>query len=253
MRPLIMIPSRLASTRLPQKALADIGGKPMIAHVAMQAIKADLGPVIIAAGDQEIIDAVENIKNVIPVLTDPALESGSDRIYAALLAYDRQAHYDVIINLQGDLPLIKPDMIEKSLLPLSQKQHKIEFDIGTLIAPIKKEVEKEAASVVKAICSFPSENPKNGEIGRALYFSRAPAPWGEGQNWHHIGLYAWQRHALEHFVHLSPSPLEKREKLEQLRALEAGMSTGCAVVDEAPLSVDVEDDLNHVRARYLCR
>lgn len=247
MRPLIIIPSRLASTRLPRKALADIGGKPMIRHVAEQAVKADLGPVLIAAGDQEIRDVVSDIKGVTALLTEPDLPSGSDRIYRALLEYDPKAAYDVIVNLQGDLPLIAPSLIEKVLLALEGGDGQ-NFDLGTLVTPLRTRCEKEACSLVKAVCSFAEDKARL--VGRALYFSRAPLPWGNDEGWHHIGLYGWRRDSLEKFVSLPPSPLEKIEKLEQLRALEAGMRIGCIPVEEAPLGVDVQSDLEKVREIY---
>ncbi len=235
---LIMIPTRLASSRLPRKPLADIGGKPMILHVMEQALKTNIGPVVIASGDHEISEIVRGAGgNVID--TDPDLSSGSDRIYNALKQLKEYDHIERIINLQGDLPLIDPKDIHKSFIPLQDQ----DIDIGTLIAPINHDFEKKISSVVKVACSFRPD----ALFARALYFSRATIPWGEGELWHHVGVYAYKRKSLEHFVHLPPSYLEKREKLEQLRALEAGMKIGCAIIDRAPLGVDTLSDLERVR------
>lgn len=245
MRPLIVIPSRLASTRLPRKALAEINGLPMIAHVAKRAVKADLGPVIVAAGDKEILPVLEGIAGVQTVLTDPALPSGSDRVQAAVQLYDPEGQYDCILNLQGDLPLIEPQSLHHALRPL---KHNPSFDIGTLVAPVKTEEEAQRPSVVKVACAFGAEG-----VARALYFSRSSIPWGEGALWHHIGVYAWRRSALERFVSLPTSMLEQRESLEQLRALEAGMTIGCAKICEAPLGVDTYDDLFKVREKIACQ
>lgn len=244
MHPVIVIPARLASTRLPRKALADIGGVPMIVRVAQQALKADIGPVYVAAGDQEIYDCVSDVSGVKTVLTDPTLPSGSDRVNAALGVIDPQGVYDCVINVQGDLPLIEPQQIRAVLQPL----HEHQWDIGTLVTQIQSDEERAAESVVKAVCAFGDGR----SVTRALYFSRQAVPWGEGPLWHHVGLYAWRREALQHFVSLPPSLLEQREKLEQLRALEAGMSIGCSRIDKAPLGVDTPADLEEVR-RMLCR
>ncbi|WP_336763039.1 3-deoxy-manno-octulosonate cytidylyltransferase [Asaia sp. VD9] len=238
MNPIIVIPSRLASTRLPDKPLAEIDGAPMILHVALRARAASLGPVLVASGDQAILDALAG-HGIEGILTDPALPSGSDRVHAALREYDPEGRHDVVINLQGDLPLIAPDSIASALMPVAQEG----FDIGTLVAPVDTEEEAERNSVVKAACAFTPGRP----VARALYFSRQPVPWGAGPLWHHIGVYAWRREALVQFVSLPPSPLELRESLEQLRALEAGMSIGCAAIDEAPLGVDTPEDLVRIR------
>lgn len=249
MRAIIVIPSRIASTRLPRKALALIDGEVMIVHVARRAVAAGLGPVLVAAGDDEISAAVSHLPGVEVVLTDPALPSGSDRVQAALAVYDPHEHYDSVVNLQGDLPLIDPQMIAKSLRPLEDEQ----FAIGTLVAPVQSEAEAKAESVVKVACAFQHDDA----VARALYFSRSVIPWGVGPLWHHVGVYAWRRKALAQFVRLSPSLLEKRERLEQLRALEAGMAVGCVQVAHAPLGVDTAEDLARVRAhlgeRASCR
>lgn len=238
MNALIIIPARLASTRLPDKPLADICGKPMIVHVMEQAQKANIGPVIIASGDKEITEIVTQAGGR-AIDTDPDLPSGSDRVYQAFLQVENHQDYDVIINLQGDLPLINPADISQSLRPLMDES----VDIATLIAPVKTVFERQAPSVVKVACSF-----QEGEkIGKALYFSRALIPAGEGTLWHHVGIYAYRKAALERFISLPESYLERREKLEQLRALEAGMSIGCATIPHAPLGVDTPADLEMVR------
>lgn len=240
MRPIIVIPSRLASTRLPRKALADINGRSMIVRVVEQALKVGF-PVVVAAGDVAIKEAVAAIEGVRVVLTDPALPSGSDRVQAALEEIDPQHEYDTVINLQGDLPLIQENDIKAVLRPLADQPV---YDLGTLVTRIKTTHERSAESVVKAVCSFQEKQ----ESARALYFSRHAVPWGDGPLWHHVGIYAWRREALARFVSLPPSGLEQRERLEQLRALEAGMAIGCRQIDYAPLGVDTAEDLEHVRA-----
>ncbi|GBQ07697.1 3-deoxy-manno-octulosonate cytidylyltransferase [Saccharibacter floricola] len=241
MRPIIVIPSRLASTRLPRKALADIAGRPMIVRVVEQALKARLGPVVVAAGDKEIAEAVAPIEGVCVVLTDPDLPSGSDRVQAALEQVDPQGDYNVVINLQGDLPLIRRGDLSAVLRPLADSRV---YDLATLVTLIDTERERSVESVVKAVCAFGDEQ----KSARALYFSRHAVPWGEGPLWHHVGIYAWRREALARFVSLPPSLLEQREKLEQLRALEAGMAIGCSRIAHAPLGVDTLEDLEQVRA-----
>ncbi|MGC5747815.1 3-deoxy-manno-octulosonate cytidylyltransferase [Gluconobacter sp. NFX36] len=238
MRPIIIIPSRLASTRLPRKPLADIGGLPMIVRVAKRALEAKIGTVVVAAGDQDILDAISGLEGVQGVLTDSSLASGSDRVHAALQQVDSAGEHDVVINLQGDLPLIEPASLAAVLEPLKQDS----FDIGTLAAPVQSEWERNAEQVVKIACDFGERS-----VARALYFSRLPIPWGAGPHWHHVGVYAWRREALERFVSLQPSALERRESLEQLRALEAGMTIGCARIEHAPQGVDTPEDLERVR------
>lgn len=238
MHPIIVIPSRLASTRLPRKPLADIGGVPMIVRVVRQALAAQIGPVVVAAGDEEILEAIRGIPDVKGVLTDSELASGSDRVHAALAEVDPDGAHDVVINLQGDLPLIAPSSLVAVLKPLEDPA----FDIGTLAAPVTSDAERDAPQVVKIACDF-----KEADVARALYFSRLPIPWGIGPHWHHVGVYAWRRAALERFVTLAPSALERRESLEQLRALQAGMAIGCARIDHAPQGVDTPADLEHVR------
>jgi len=238
MNPLLLIPARMASARLPGKPLADIGGVPMIVRVWARAVAAGLGPVVVAAGEPEIVAAVEKAGGR-AVLTDPDLPSGSDRIWAALTLADPQGAHDVVVNLQGDLPALDPEQLKTVVACL----RKSGADIATLAAPIDNEVDETNPAVVKAVVAWDAAE----RFGRALYFTRAPAPTGEGVLYHHIGLYAYTRQALEDFVALPPSALEQREKLEQLRALEAGMSIAVARVDEAPLSVDTPADLERAR------
>jgi 3-deoxy-manno-octulosonate cytidylyltransferase (CMP-KDO synthetase) len=238
MNPVLLIPARMASTRLPKTPLADIAGVPMIVRVWRQAVAADLGPVVVAAGEAEIVAAVEAAGGR-AVLTDPDLPSGSDRIWAALQAIDPGASHDVVVNLQGDLPALDPAQLKAVVGALKQSG----ADIATLAAPIDNDADRANPAVVKAVVAWDA----SGRLGRALYFTRATAPTGEGALYHHVGLYAYRRAALESFVALPPSPLERREKLEQLRALEAGMSIAVARVDEAPLSVDTPADLERAR------
>jgi 3-deoxy-manno-octulosonate cytidylyltransferase (CMP-KDO synthetase) len=236
--PIILIPARLGSTRLPNKVLADIAGRPMIAHVLARALAAGLGPVAVACGERQIADAVREAGGV-AVMTDPELPSGSDRIFAALRQLDPEQKHDVIINLQGDLPGIDPADLSAVLLPLRDPG----YDIATLVAPVTSAAEAAAQSVVKCVCAF----PPGQATAPALYFSRNAVPSGEGPLWHHIGIYAYRRAALARFVSLPPSPLEQREKLEQLRALEAGMRIGVARVAAAPFGVDTPEDLEQAR------
>jgi 3-deoxy-manno-octulosonate cytidylyltransferase (CMP-KDO synthetase) len=255
MNPVIIIPARMASARLPGKPLADIGGVPMIVRVWAQAMKAGVGPVVVAAAEEEIADAVEKAGGH-AVLTHPDLPSGSDRICAALKLVDPGGKYDTVINLQGDLPALDPAQIKAAAASLPG------FDIATLAAPIRDEADRANPAVVKAVVAWDADGRKGsapsatadhqinqgeGRVGRALYFSRATVPTGPGEHFYHIGIYAFTRVALERFVALPPSPLEQREKLEQLRALEAGMSIAVARVDAVPLSVDTPEDLEHAR------
>jgi 3-deoxy-manno-octulosonate cytidylyltransferase (CMP-KDO synthetase) len=240
--PIVVIPSRMASTRLPGKPLADIHGKPMIIHVLDRGREANIGPVAVACGDTEIVLAVRQAGGT-AILTDPSLPRGSDRVHAALGQIDPQARHDVVVNLQGDLPTIPPEYLRAVLSPLAD----LGFDIATLVAPITSPEEANLPSVVKAACAF----DQGRAVSPALYFSRVPIPWGEGPLWHHIGIYAFRRPALARFVSLPESPLERRESLEQLRALEAGMRIACVRVDHAPFGVDTPADLE--RARDLLR
>lgn len=238
MNPILLIPARLASTRLPAKPLADIGGVPMIVRVLRQAEAAGLGPVAVAAGEAEIAAAVKAAGGQ-AVLTDPDLPSGSDRIHAALEKLDPGRRHDVVINLQGDLPALDPAQIRAVAAALADSG----ADIATLAAQITDPSERDNPSVVKAVVAW----DKDAKRGRALYFTRAMAPAGEGPLFHHVGIYAYRRDALTRFVGLPPSPLEIREKLEQLRALEANMSIAVARVDSVPLSVDTQADLERAR------
>lgn len=236
---LVIIPARLAATRLPDKPLATIAGAPMIVHVWRRAVAADVGPVIVACGDRAIADAVEAAGGE-AVMTDPALPSGSDRVHAAAAIRDPGGRYGTVVNLQGDLPAIDPALIRASLAPLRDPA----VDIATLVVPTADPGERDNPNVVKAVMSLAD----GAAVGRALYFTRAAAPAGAGPVWHHIGIYAWRRPALDRFVALPPSPLEKREKLEQLRALEAGMRIDAAVADGVPFGVDTPEDLARARA-----
>jgi 3-deoxy-manno-octulosonate cytidylyltransferase (CMP-KDO synthetase) len=235
---LIVIPARLGATRLPGKPLADIAGAPMIVHVLRRAEAANLGPVVVAT-DARDIEAVVQKAGGRAVMTSPAHGSGSDRIFEAVGKVDPQGSAGIVVNLQADLPTIAPSDIAASLTPLSDAA----VDIATLAAEISHPAERDDSNVVKVVGTSVAR-----ERLRALYFTRAAAPWGEGPLYHHIGLYAFRRAALERFVRLPPSPLEKREKLEQLRALEAGMRIDVSIVGSVPLGVDTPADLARARA-----
>ncbi|OBQ67822.1 3-deoxy-manno-octulosonate cytidylyltransferase [Mesorhizobium erdmanii] len=237
MSTLILIPARMASTRLPGKPLADISGVPMIVHVARRAADAGLGRVVVATDTQSVAEAVHG-HGFEAVMTRIDHESGSDRIHEALVALDPQRKVETIVNVQGDLPTIDPGIIAASLRPLEDRA----VDIATLGVEIVREEEKTNSNVVKIIGS-----PLSATRLRALYFTRATAPWGEGPLYHHVGLYAYRRAALERFVALKPSPLERRERLEQLRALEAGMRIDAEIVQSLPLGVDTPEDLERAR------
>jgi len=237
--PIIVIPSRMASTRLPGKPLALIGGRPMILHVLDRAREADIGPVAVACADAEIADAVRADGGT-AILTDPSLPSGSDRVHAALAALDPQGAHDVVVNLQGDFPTVPPGQLRMVITPLSDTS----FDIATLVTPILSPEEAAAPQVVKAACAF----DRGRAVSAALYFSRAAIPAGDGPLWHHIGIYAYRRAALARFVSLPESPLERRESLEQLRALEAGMRIACTRVEHGAFGVDTPGDLTRARA-----
>ena len=235
---LILIPARLASVRLPGKPLADIGGRPMIVHVAARAAESGVGRVVVATDAAEIAQAVR-AHGFEAAMTRADHQSGSDRIFEALEALDPDREIDVVVNVQGDLPTIEPEIIRAALAPLSDAA----VDIATLGVEIVREEEKSNPNVVKIIGSPLSESRL-----RALYFTRATAPWGEGPLYHHVGLYAYRRAALERFVALKPSPLERRERLEQLRALEAGMRIDAEIVQSLPLGVDTPHDLERARS-----
>jgi 3-deoxy-manno-octulosonate cytidylyltransferase (CMP-KDO synthetase) len=229
----------MASTRLPGKPLADIAGLPMIVQVCARAAEAQVGPVVVAAAEREIAEAVERT-GYRAVLTRPDLPSGSDRIEAALASVDPDRRHTIVINLQGDLPTLDPAAIGAVLEPLSDP----EVDIATIAAVIREEHERTDPNVVKVAAALTPER----RVARALYFSRATIPTGAGEHFHHIGIYAYRRAALERFVALPPGTLEKREKLEQLRALEAGMRIDVALVDTVPLGVDTPADLERARS-----
>jgi 3-deoxy-manno-octulosonate cytidylyltransferase (CMP-KDO synthetase) len=238
MQPLVVIPARLAATRLPNKPLADIGGRAMIARVVERARLAGIGPVAVAADSKEIAAALDGSGAEV-VLTRPDHPSGSDRIFEALAKLDPERRHDVVVNVQGDFPTVSPDAIAAALGPLSDP----EVAIGTLAGVIVHDGERTNPNVVKVVGSPVSERRL-----RALYFTRATAPWGVGPLYHHSGIYAYRRTALEKFVALPPSALEKRERLEQLRALEAGMRIDVTVIDEVPFGVDTPEDLERARA-----
>jgi 3-deoxy-manno-octulosonate cytidylyltransferase (CMP-KDO synthetase) len=238
MKSIVLIPARMASTRLPGKPLADIAGVPMIVRVWRQAVAAKVGPVVVAAAEHEIREAIEAAGGR-AVMTAPDLPSGSDRIYAALEHIDREYAHDVVVNLQGDLPALDPSYIRAVVDTLAASG----ADIATLVAEIDDEADCDNPNVVKPVVSW----DVGSDRGRALYFTRARAPHGDGPLFHHIGIYAYTRKALTRFVALDPSPLERREKLEQLRALEAGMHIAVARVGGVPLSVDTPDDLKKAR------
>jgi 3-deoxy-manno-octulosonate cytidylyltransferase (CMP-KDO synthetase) len=235
--PLVLIPARLAATRLPNKPLADIAGEPMIVHVWRRAMEAGIGPVAIATDAPEIADAVARAGGQ-AVMTRADHASGSDRIFEAVEKLDPEGRHDVVVNVQGDLPTVDPAAIAASIAPLSDSS----VDLATLVAVIEREEERTNPNVVKMVGAQVSP----GRF-RALYFTRATAPYGDGPLYHHIGLYAYRRKALQRFVGMKPSPLELREKLEQLRALEAGMRIDAVVVNDVPLGVDTPHAMERAR------
>lgn len=239
--PLVLIPARLAASRLPGKPLADIHGRPMILHAVDRAVEADIGPVAVAAGDPEIAEAVAAAGHR-AVLTDPTLPSGSDRIHAAMEILDPDGAHDIVVNCQADYPTLDPASVRAALAPLARDAS---VDIGTIAAEITRDEERADPNVVKV---FTALSPEDGAIARALAFSRAAVPFGDGPLWHHIGLYAYRRRALARFVSLPPASLERRERLEQLRALEDGMRIDVARVSAVPLGVDTPEDLERARA-----
>lgn len=232
MNAVIVIPARMASTRLPNKPLADIGGRPMIAWMADLARAADVGPVLVAAAEREISEAAERA-GVEAVLTDPALPSGSDRVHAALNAFDPAGRFDVVVNLQGDMPTMRAADVARAVAALKHGA-----DIATLVSPSNDPADRNNPNVVKAI---------RAADGRCLAFTRAPAPWGDGPVDRHVGIYVYRRDALARFVAAPPSPLEMREKLEQLRALEMGMTIRADAIEDFPKGVDSPADLEAAR------
>ncbi|WP_335685199.1 3-deoxy-manno-octulosonate cytidylyltransferase [Sneathiella sp.] len=239
--PIIVIPARMASTRLPGKPLAEIDGLPMIVQVLRRAEEADIGPAIVACAEREIADVVEAAGGQ-AILTRADHPSGSDRVFEAVEIFDPDGSYDAIVNLQGDLPALDPKAVSAVFQPLAAPG----VDISTLVAEIIDRTELEDESAVKAVVSFSA----GSKVGRAVWFSRLKSPWGEGPHYHHIGIYAYRRDALKRFVSLPVAPLEAREKLEQLRALEAGMRIDAAIVDTVPLGVDTPEDLARMRQLF---
>jgi 3-deoxy-manno-octulosonate cytidylyltransferase (CMP-KDO synthetase) len=261
-QPIVVIPARLASTRLPNKPLADIHRQPMIVHVWRRAIAAGVGPVLVACAEAAIAEAVRAAGGE-AVLTRPDHPSGSDRIFEAVQTVDPEGRHDAVVNLQGDLPTVDPQAIRAVLAPLAEPA----VDIGTIATLINSAEERDNPNMVKVAAAFdetpvgaPTDLPspaeagfakagaRSAKVGRALYFSRLPIPSGEGPHYHHVGIYAFRRAALARFVALPPGVLEQRERLEQLRALEAGMRIDVALVDSAPFGVDTPADLARARA-----
>jgi 3-deoxy-manno-octulosonate cytidylyltransferase (CMP-KDO synthetase) len=241
-RPIVLIPARLAAARLPNKPLALIAGVPMIVHVWRCAVAASVGPVVVACGDPAIAEVVER-EGGRAVMTDPALPTGSDRIQAAITLLDPECAHDAVINVQGDMPTLDPAAIQVALAALADP----DTDIATLAALITDPVQLEATSVNKVVAGFADP----ARPARALYFSKAPVPWGEGPHYEHIGLYAYRRAALDRFVALPRGILEQRERLEQLRALEAGMRISVSLIDPGWLGVQVDTPADLERAREL--
>jgi 3-deoxy-manno-octulosonate cytidylyltransferase (CMP-KDO synthetase) len=235
--PLILIPARLSATRLPNKPLADIAGEPMIVHTWRRAVEAGIGPVAVATDAPAIAAAVEKAGGR-TVMTRSDHATGSDRIAEAVDKLDPEGRHDVVVNVQGDFPMIDPRSIAAAAEPLRDPA----VDIATLVSLITREDERMNPNVVKMI----GTEVAPGRF-RALYFTRATAPTGEGPLWHHIGVYAYRRRALRHFIALPPSPLELRERLEQLRAVEAGLRIDAMVVDDVPFGVDTQEQLEEAR------
>ncbi len=234
---LIVIPARMQATRLPGKPLADIGGAPMIVQVWRRAVESGAGRVLVAADTEEIVETVRKAGGE-AVTTDPDHPSGSDRVFEAVTKVDPERRHEIIVNLQGDLPTLEPRLVVECLAPLERD----EVQIATLAAEIRDVEERSNPNVVKVVGSEVAP-----AVLRALYFTRATAPWGDGPLYHHIGLYAYRRQALERFVGLPPSRLERRERLEQLRALEDNMRIDVRLVDTVPLGVDTPADLERAR------
>jgi 3-deoxy-manno-octulosonate cytidylyltransferase (CMP-KDO synthetase) len=234
---IVLVPARMASTRLPGKPLADIAGEPMIVHVWRRALEAGIGRVVVAADDERIVAAVRAAGGE-AVMTRIDHVNGSSRINEALALIDPHRRSEIVVNLQGDIPTVDPETVAAALRPLSEPA----VAIGTVAVEIERVEERTDPNVVKVVGT-----PVGNRMLRALYFTRATAPYGEGPLYHHIGLYAFRRDALDRYVALPPSPLEEREKLEQLRALEAGMRIDVALVDAVPLGVDTPADLDRAR------
>ena len=240
--PIVLIPARLAATRLPNKPLALIAGAPMIVHVWRRAVASIIGPVVVASGDQEIVDIIER-EGGRAVLTDPELPTGSDRIHAALGELDPGREHDAVVNVQGDMPMLDPAAIRIAVAALADT----DADIATLAAVITNPAAIHEISVNKVVAGFADPTRPT----RALYFSKSPVPWGDGPHYEHIGLYAYRREALDRFVTLPRGILEQRERLEQLRALEAGMHISVSLVAPEQLGVQVDTPADLARARAL--
>ncbi|HEX5319921.1 MAG TPA: 3-deoxy-manno-octulosonate cytidylyltransferase [Stellaceae bacterium] len=240
--PIVMIPARLASTRLPNKPLAEIAGAPMIVHVWRRAVAARIGPVAVAAGDREIVAVVEAAGGR-AVMTDPELPTGSDRVHAALSELDPGRAHDAVVNVQGDMPMLDPAAIRLAVEALADP----ETDIATLAAEIADPAALASTAVNKVAAGFADP----AKPARALYFSKLPLPWGDGPHYEHIGLYAYRRAALDRYVTLPPTVLERRERLEQMRALEAGMRFSVSLIDPSRLGVQVDTPEDLARAREL--
>ena len=240
MNPIILIPARMASQRLSEKPLQLIHGDPMIVHVWRRAMESGIGHVVVACDDQQIADHIEKAGGI-AVLTDPDLPSGSDRIWAALQHIDPENNYNVVINLQGDLPDLDPLLLHRVLDVLQQD----DVDIGTLAVRFDNEADRLDPNQVKIVLS----KKDNQDVGRALYFSRANVPYGSTDAYYHVGIYAYRRKALARYIQLPVSPLEKAEKLEQLRALEDGMKIGAIIVSSKPTGVDTPADLERAREK----
>jgi len=235
--PIVVIPARLAATRLPEKPLADIAGAPLIVHVWRRAVAAGIGRVVVACAEQMIADRI-SAEGGEAVLTRADHPSGSDRIHEAVARLDPERRHDAVVNLQGDLPAVDAETVRAVLLPLDEPS----VDIATLAAEIRRAEDRDNPNAVKLVAAFGGRR-----VARALYFSRATVPTGDGPLYHHIGLYAYRRAALERFVALPPGELERRERLEQLRALEAGMRIDAALIDGVPLEVNTQEDLERAR------
>jgi 3-deoxy-manno-octulosonate cytidylyltransferase (CMP-KDO synthetase) len=243
---LVVIPARLASTRLPNKPLADIGGRPMIVHAWQRAVAAGVGRAVVATDSKEVAAAVQRAGGE-AVMTRADHASGSDRVFEAVTKVDPKGEFGIVLNLQGDLPGLEASLVHQCLAPLSDTLNNTDADGGPHIATIATEIVNAAdrtnPNAVKVV-GTPTSVPQRL---RALYFSRATVPWGEGPLYHHFGMYGYRRAALERFVALAPSPLEVREKLEQLRALEDGMRIDVTLVDTIPVEVNTPEDLDHAR------
>lgn len=238
---IIAIPARMQANRLPNKPMADIHGEPMIVRVWRQAMRAESGRVIVATDSEQIADAIKAVGGE-AVMTRDDHQSGSDRVFEAVSKVDPDVNFSSVVNLQGDLPTLDPGLVRDALAALEPKG----TQIATLAAKITDDAERSSPNVVKVVGSPIGFDTPNRL--RAMYFTRATAPFGDGPLYHHIGIYAYRRAALERFVSMTPSPLEQREKLEQLRALENGMRIDVAIVDTVPLGVDTPDDLERARA-----